>query len=423
MKQIILYLVICTACFSIKAQTKLHSTSSFDYVDSTATYVLVDSQRFFYSPSNTLASVQAHNDRHVFSQEDSAWYIKPFISPNFKQARIFKSYTPNYSALLEYRDTVLDSNGIPFFSNTNVYYYTGALLDSIYRNITMYSPSNAYTSMKQYYSYNASNKMDTSWNIYLNSSGNFASSNRQTYLYNVSNLDSIVYDYESTDSITYTPDQRTQYYYSANGLIDSMIISMFVSNSWVRVAGRQYVYNASNERVLMNYIGISPTNVYSITSKDEYLRMNGTKLDTIYSSLWNSGFNKFDTTIKFGCVINNGLLERNYGYTYHVPTSTWKPYASGAIINYYYNITTGFTHTNESETKLILYPNPVSNVLHFNQTLIGKRFTIIASDGRMVQNGFIESKNTISTSNLTKGIYHVIIDGDKETYSQTFYKN
>lgn len=407
-------------CFG---QAKLLSQSRYDYDTATTTFVRTDSTKYFYSPLNTTSALQHHDESYVSSKADSSWQFSTDGTIFFKSAVTYNSYTPSYSATLHYHDSIYNSSGVGLYSNQVNYYHNGTNYDSSIHRQTVLATSTTYINMKQYFHQDAQNNIDTFWSIYLGPGGTYSSSNKQVSVYNANNLITQNYSYNSSDSVNYTPSSRLDYFYTANNLIDSMEAFAYVAPNWVKVGARHYTYNSSNERIKMEYRHYdAATQVYTPLNREEYLRLNGTLIDTLYSQLWNSGFSKYDTTVKRGYIIQGGLLKHMYSYVYDVPNSQWIYNPYGALFNYYYDMVIDKLPTYTSKSVFSLYPNPSRNSLSLQPVMPDAQYSIIGLDGKLVAHGTIDDRNTIPIHTLTKGSYFLFIDNGESTASQMFIK-
>lgn len=420
MKQLLLFSLATIFSTTIFGQAKLLSTSTYDFNSTTSLFEPTDSTKYFYAPSNPTNSNQNYADGYVSSMADSFWNVNP-IGNTFK-ARAFYKYNPSYTHTTEYDDTIYNSGTAAYAYHTD-YYHNGNNYDSSITKQTTFPSNNTVITYKYYYHQNAQNLIDTLLAVYFNASGAYTSSSKQGNIYNANNDILTNYTYNSTDSINYTPDTRVDYYYGATNLLDSMVVFAYQTNTWIKVGKRNYLYNASNQKTTMEYKGFDAlTNTYQAVVRDQYLRNNGIQMDSLYSQLWSTGNLKYDTTVKRGFVYSNGLLTKAYSYNYDVVTSTWKPNAYGAIHNYYYDMPQAVENINKEKVVLRFYPNPVNDKLHFVDKYNNASYSILSTDGKVIQHGIIDNTNSISTESLAKGSYIIILETSDNTSSSIFMK-
>lgn len=422
MKNYLLFLFVFIVSFSAKGQAKLLSYSTHYYDTTTSTFYTHDSTKNFFKPANTQTSAQHHDDGYVHQNADSVWQYSVNGPSLVRTARWYNTFNASYSAKLLYVDTTNDVNGVNIYSFKTEYFHNGSNYDSSITWQTVFSPFSVTLNGRDYFHQNAQNLIDTFWTIYFTGSA-YSSSYKQVSLYNANNDLSVLYAYQSSDSINYTPTSRSEYFYSANNLLDSMVFYTNTAGTWYKVGIRIYTYNASNARTKMELFNINPiTQVYTSSSRDEYLRNNGTQLDTIYSQLWSTGFNKYDTTVKKGFVIQSGLIRKIYSYNYDVLNMKWifNPY--GALINYYYDVELAASEFTKKANTFAIYPNPTHNILKLNPPQPGARYSILSTDGKLIRDGFLNESNQIETGALAAGTYLLILDTDNTTSSQMFIK-
>lgn len=75
-----------------------------------------------------------------------------------------------------------------------------------------------------------------------------------------------------------------------------------------------------------------------------------------------------------------------------------------------------------SDSKLHVYPNPVSDELHIDG--IREKGTAMVYDvmGRKVMETTVKANGSLNVSNLTHGVYSLMIVGENETYKAQFVK-
>lgn len=422
MKKSLLILYIIALSLTTNGQAKLLSSSTHYYDTLTSTFYTHDSMKNFFKPANTATSTQFHDDGYVDQLADSVWQYGYTGTTLIRQARWYNTFNPTYTAKLLYIDTINDANGNNVYSFKTEYFHNGTNYDSSITWQTVFSPFSTTLNGRDYYHQNGQNLIDTFWSIYF-TAGAYSSSYKQVSLYNANNDLSMVYSYQSADSINYTPTSRYEYFYSPSNLLDSMVFYAYNGGTWYKTGVRIYTYNASNARIKMELININAlTQVYTNSARDEYVRVNGTHLDSLYSELWNAGLNKYDTTVKRGYLVQSGLIRKVYSYNYDVLGSKWifDPY--GALRNYYYDVELSTANQTKASTAISLFPNPTQHTLHINPPQPGARYSILSTDGKLISQGFVQDNNKIETGSLSTGAYILLLDIDNSTLSQTFIK-
>lgn len=422
MKQLSFFLLLIGVSLQGFSQAKLLARSTYYYNDTTSTSFLHDSSKYWYKAANPTFSNQSIEDGYVSQKEDSMHqYTLNGASMNL-QARVFMAYNAAYSALVTYDDTIY-GGGVPAYAYHMDYYYNGSNYDSIITRQTTFPAATTISNYKQYFHQNAQNLIDTSWAISFNGVGAYSSSSKQVTLYNASNLTESTYSYSSNDSINYTPGSRIDYFYGPANRLDSMVVFLYQPPNWVKAGRREYVYNASNQKIKVEYKNINQaTMAYVPVSRDEYIRSNGTQMDSLFSQLWSSGSMKYDTTVKRGYIHSGNLLTKMYSWNYNVPTSTWVPNPYGWISNYYYDVVSSVNGVAEKKNGLTLYPNPVVNELRWLENYSDAAYSVLASDGRLVLKGQTGDRPFISTESLPSGTYILLLESEDATQSTIFVK-
>jgi len=69
----------------------------------------------------------------------------------------------------------------------------------------------------------------------------------------------------------------------------------------------------------------------------------------------------------------------------------------------------------ELESNISIYPNPSKKLLHImnNDTLVLKTLQVYDMAGRLIKTYPLKINNTIDISNLSKGVYNIVIDSEK----------
>ncbi len=77
---------------------------------------------------------------------------------------------------------------------------------------------------------------------------------------------------------------------------------------------------------------------------------------------------------------------------------------------------------NDLDDEMIIYPNPVKNVLNINPSYnVNSTYRIIDLNGRVIQRGRILN-NTIDVNSLKSGVYLIELSDEEETFMQKFIK-
>jgi hypothetical protein len=422
MNKILLFTLLTLCNFNVFSQAKLIATSGYNYNTVTSTYDLKDTSRFFYKSINPTFSGQNVEDGYVSSKQDSSWMFGVNGGNLILNARVFFGYNPTYSYTQVYDDTIYGS-GVPAYAYHVDYYHNGINYDSSISKQTTFATNTTITNQRTYFHQNALNQLDTFWYVYYNQTGAYTSTSKQSISYNANNLNLATYSYSSTDSINYIPDSRVEYFYNANNLLDSMVFYAYQTSIWYKVGKRDYTYNANNQKTRMIYFGFDQlSQQYVPTARDEYLRTNGIEMDTLYSQLWSSGFSVYDTTVKRGYNYTAGHLIKLFSYTKDAVTKNWIPDPYGSIINYYYNIPLSVGHIQKEKSNLTLYPNPASNELHILEDFQQAAYSILSTDGKLIQHGILNDQNRISIESIAKGGYFLILEPNGQTISRMFHK-
>ncbi len=153
-------------------------------------------------------------------------------------------------------------------------------------------------------------------------------------------------------------------------------------------------------------LSISNSNIYSNTSYNVY--NNSSKNITAEKNYWG------ETSIP---------LIRNKIYDYYKDINYGK-----VIINQFasvpYNTDTPTSNeTLSANTKIELYPNPVSDYLRVNtETMNTLNYQLISNSGQVFKSGTIDKNNLIDFSGLPSGIYIVTLRNEELTYSTKVIK-
>lgn len=422
MNKILLFTFIMLYSFNVFSQAKLIATSGYNYNIVTSSYELNDTSRFFYKSVNPTFSGQNVEDGYVSSKEDSTWSFGMNGTNLILNAKWFNEYNPTYNHKVVYRDTIYGGS-IPLYSNKIDYYHNGINYDSSISKQTNFSTNTTITNQRTYFHQNALNQLDTFWYVYYNQTGAYTSTSKQSISYNANNLNLATYSYSSTDSINYIPDSRVEYFYNANNLLDSMVFYAYQTSIWYKVGKRDYTYNANNQKTRMIFYGFDQSSQqYQPTARDEYLRTNGIEMDTLYSQLWSTGLSVYDTTVKRGYKYTAGHLIKLFSYTKDAITKNWIPDPYGSIINYYYDIPLSVGHIQKEKSNLTLYPNPASHELHILEDFQQAAYSILSTDGKLIQHGILHDQNRISIESIAKGGYFLILETNGQTISRMFHK-
>jgi len=74
------------------------------------------------------------------------------------------------------------------------------------------------------------------------------------------------------------------------------------------------------------------------------------------------------------------------------------------------------------QAKVMLYPNPVKDVLYFSASGKVAKAEIYDLNGRLIKTAAV-SNNSVNVSSLSKGVYFIILHTDKGTVKEKFIKN
>ena len=64
-----------------------------------------------------------------------------------------------------------------------------------------------------------------------------------------------------------------------------------------------------------------------------------------------------------------------------------------------------------TETDLLIYPNPTTNIIHFKESIYGQPYKLFTSNGQLVLTGTINEM--VNVSILEKGSYFIVIVSDR----------
>jgi hypothetical protein len=65
------------------------------------------------------------------------------------------------------------------------------------------------------------------------------------------------------------------------------------------------------------------------------------------------------------------------------------------------------TENIDKSTELVVYPNPAENILNFKSSFEISQIRVYSSDGRLIENYFINDENHVDIGGLKSGIYFV----------------
>ena len=81
-------------------------------------------------------------------------------------------------------------------------------------------------------------------------------------------------------------------------------------------------------------------------------------------------------------------------------------------------ITTDLTVVEESTCAILLYPNPVNNILYINGGDTEFIYTMYNGMGQVVANGKAQSTEQIHVESLTKGIYFIRLTNGEQVHTE-----
>ncbi|RZL08515.1 MAG: T9SS type A sorting domain-containing protein, partial [Hymenobacter sp.] len=147
------------------------------------------------------------------------------------------------------------------------------------------------------------------------------------------------------------------------------------------------------------------------------------------------------STTGYKTVIDNVIANRNMANYYISGTAAVRTDVAGAITNYantttdHYPIFTRYSFSTVTATKgsnrvaLGLYPNPVTNTVHFDVPETGSNLSLQVQtlDGRVVLKGTgsaeqLNQQLNQRVGNLGTGLYLIQVVGAKQTYTDRFVK-
>ncbi|RTY95984.1 T9SS type A sorting domain-containing protein [Flavobacterium sp. GT3R68] len=131
----------------------------------------------------------------------------------------------------------------------------------------------------------------------------------------------------------------------------------------------------------------------------------------------------FNTATGFDNVVNAIVLQTDGKILVGGDFTLYKTQISNRLVRLMGNITTLSTSINTYEKKLlVLYPNPVKDLLHFTSTETNiHKYEIYDLIGKKVVENIV-SGNTINVSNLTNGFYIIILHNNEAVLSRKFIK-
>ncbi|WP_299678469.1 T9SS type A sorting domain-containing protein [uncultured Tenacibaculum sp.] len=78
----------------------------------------------------------------------------------------------------------------------------------------------------------------------------------------------------------------------------------------------------------------------------------------------------------------------------------------------------------KTDLEVIIYPNPVENILNIKSKVPITNYKILNTYGNTIlQGGSLHTNATISVNTLTKGMYFLIVQAEDQIITEIFYKN
>lgn len=422
MKKIFLLLasLLCFFCLTY-AQVKMIAKSTYGY--NGTTFYLRDSSQYFNNPANLNPVNENFTEAYNYAIYDSShyYYINQTISALELITRSIVTFDAGFAhqtlaTSYNYTNAVNDTRDD--FSNN----YTNNNLDSQSFQHTIVSPPSTIFYSKNYFHYNMGNYADTAWYVTFQN-GNYFKTTKYYYTFNAQNLIDETYVFESTDSVNYTTKIKSKNYYNSNNEIDSTVSYFWQTGTWYKYTKKQYTYNINNKRTSSEILSYNTTTqLYNPSSRVEYLRNNGTLLDSTFHQLYNQTSQKYDTLNKYGFIYYNGLLMHEHSYTFNQSTSVWEPTSQVSVINYFYNMLPNSTNDVSASENFSLYPNPCESYLILNTANVGTKFAIYTVEGKFIQSGSLNLDHKIYVQTLPEGMYIIKAETQGRRIQELFIK-
>ncbi len=391
------------------AQIKLIGAS--DYGHDGAQYTLTDSFVYFHAPANNTTINQNLTDGYVFGSDDSSHYLYWNAATQLFElnSRYYHTYDPSYTQLW-LGVTINSVNNIPATIDSSINVFNGNLLDrQIYNHTTLAGPV-VIPYQKVFFHYNAGNYVDTAW--YVNfSAGVYSNSTKTYYTYDGNNRMEEVISAGSTDSVNYALSTKSHYYYNAAGYTDSILFYSRQAGSWYKIKNTIYTYNGNNMITKIEDFSFNNvTQTYTPQNLRQYLRTNGTLLDSMFNAGWNMNTAKYDTANKGAYVYTNGVLVSNYYYNFNAVSQLWEPATFYGRQHYYYNqLPNSIDEYNKERRVLTLYPNPANDQLSAVGLTTGTSYIVFSVEGKKILEGSVGPDQKINIQPLNSGLYYLVL--------------
>ncbi len=195
--------------------------------------------------------------------------------------------------------------------------------------------------------------------------------------------------YDTLNQVWYN-NQKNTLTYNNDGKITKTTTYNWSDGDWQNVAKTEYEYNINGlDSLITYYFWNINTNDWMYFNKYIFKYDNNNNSEELISKNWNSNTNQWENSSK------NILF--------------WNQYSTKRKILDQYNF--------------ILYPNPATNYINFNDPqLNNSAYIIYTNSGKKVKNGFIKN-NKININNLKTGIYILEINSSKGKIVKKIIKN
>lgn len=215
----------------------------------------------------------------------------------------------------------------------------------------------------------------------------------------------------STDSVNYALSTKSHYYYNAAGYTDSILFYSRQAGSWYKIKNTIYTYNGNNMITKIEDFSFNNvTQTYTPQNLRQYLRTNGTLLDSMFNAGWNMNTAKYDTANKGAYVYTNGVLVSNYYYNFNAVSQLWEPATFYGRQHYYYNqLPNSIDEYNKERRVLTLYPNPANDQLSAVGLTTGTSYIVFSVEGKKILEGSVGPDQKINIQPLNSGLYYLVL--------------
>lgn len=404
------------------AQLKMTAKSTYGF-NGTSFFVL-DTSTYFNNPANLLPVNENFTEAFNYAIYDSSHYY--YRNQSTQALDLITRSIVTFDAGFTNQTLATSHNYTGTVNDTRddfYNYYNGSNLDSQFFEHTIIAPPSSIFYSKNFFHYNSGNYADTAWYVTFQN-GNFNKTTKYYYTFTAQNLIDETYGFESTDSVNYTTKIKSKNYYNSQGNIDSIVSYYWQTGSWIKYSKKQFTYNTNNMRTSTETLGYnSLTQIYTPSNRVEYLRMNGTLLDSTYHQSFNQTTQHYDTLNKYGYIYHNGLLQHEHSFTYNQTNHIWEPTALVSVINYYYNMLPNAISGIQGKTNHIsLYPNPCETYLNLKSNVQGAKYAIYSINGTFMQSGTIDASQKIIVQTLPEGMYILKMDIHGTQFQERFIK-